>query len=156
MQNEVNWIKGVVAVIGGIAAYLWGPWDALIITLVTFVALDYITGVIKAGVLKKLDSAVGFRGLLKKLFIFAMVALATVIDRIVPAANNAIRSAVMLFYIANEGLSIIENAGEMGLPVPKILKAAIASLKKNSGEEDESNSTPSDSDTNDSNNDAQG
>jgi len=97
-------------------------------TLVALVALDYITGVIKAAVNKTLDSAVGFRGLIKKLFIFALVALATLVDRIIPEANSAIRSAVMIFYIANEGLSIVENAGEMGLPLPGALKKALVRL----------------------------
>lgn len=127
-EKAFEWIKAIVAAIGGIAVYLWGPWDSLCMTLVAFVAIDYITGVTKAAILKKLDSSAGFRGLLKKLFIFALVALATMIDRIIPEANNAIRSAVMLFYIANEGLSILENAGEMGLPLPKTLKNAIMKL----------------------------
>ncbi len=127
-EKALAWIKTSVATLGGIAVYLWGPWDALCMTLVAFVAIDYITGVTKAAILKTLDSSMGFRGLLKKLFIFALVALATMIDRIIPEANSAIRSAVMLFYIANEGLSILENAGEMGLPLPKSLKNAIMKL----------------------------
>lgn len=126
--KTLEWIKAAFASLGGIAAYLWGPWDSLCMTLVAFVAIDYITGITKAAVLKQLDSSVGFQGLLKKLFIFALVALATMIDRIIPEANSAIRSAVMVFYIANEGLSILENAGEMGLPLPKVLKNALHKL----------------------------
>lgn len=126
--KTLDWIKACIATIGGIAAYLWGPWDVLCMTLVAFVAIDYITGTIKAAILKELDSAVGFRGLLKKLFTFALVAVATMIDRIIPEANNAIRGAVMMFYIVNEGLSILENAGEMGLPLPKVLKNALKKL----------------------------
>ena len=127
-EKALAWIKTSVATLGGIAVYLWGPWDALCMTLVAFVAIDYITGVTKAAILKTLDSSMGFRGLLKKLFIFALVALATMIDRIIPEANSAIRSAVMIFYIANEGLSIVENAGEMGLPLPGALKKALVRL----------------------------
>ncbi len=126
--KTIEWIKAAIAAAGGILAYLFGPWDALCMTLVALVALDYITGVIKAAVNKTLDSAVGFRGLIKKLFIFALVALATLVDRIIPEANSAIRSAVMIFYIANEGLSIVENAGEMGLPLPGALKKALVRL----------------------------
>ena len=125
-----NWIKTAIAAIGGAAAYLWGPWDALILALVCVVAMDYVTGVVKAAVLRRLDSAVGFRGLMKKGFIFALVALAGIVDRILPAANDAVRSAVILFYIANEGLSILENAGEMGLPLPEPLKSALVKIQQ--------------------------
>lgn len=127
-EKTIEWIKTVLAGLGGIAAYLWGPWDLLCMTLVAFVAIDYVTGVTKAAVLKQLNSAVGFHGLLKKLFIFALVALATMADRIIPEANNAIRATVMVFYIANEGLSILENAVQLGLPVPKPLKDALQKM----------------------------
>ena len=109
MNHMVDWLKVAAAALGGAATYLFGPWDAMILALVCVVAIDYITGVIKALILKKLDSNVGFRGLLKKVFIFALVALATVIDRMIPAANQAIRAAVIAFYVANEGISILER-----------------------------------------------
>ena len=137
LHAETTWIKAAIAAMGGIAAYLWGPWDALIIALLVCAAIDYLTGVLKALCKKELSSEIGFRGIGKKIFMFAIVALANIIDGCVPATNGAIRSAAMLFYIANEGLSIVENAGEMGLPVPKILKDAIKSLKKTSGETEE-------------------
>jgi len=141
--KTLDWFKAVLAALGGIASYLWGPWDALCMTLVAIVAIDYVTGVTKAAILKQLDSAAGFRGLLKKLFIFALVALATLLDRIIPEANGAIRAAVMVFYIANEGLSILENAGEMGLPLPSALKDALHKLggsDKSGGGADENKS----------------
>lgn len=125
-MNTINWIKTAIAALGGVAAYIWGPWDALLTALVAMVAMDYISGVIKAAVLHELSSGVGFKGLLKKLFIFMLVGIATLIDRAIPEANNAVRSAVMLFYIANEGLSIVENAAALGLPLPKALKDALA------------------------------
>lgn len=131
----LSWLKGAAAVLGGIAVYLWGAWDALIAVLICCVVIDYITGVIKGWYKKELSSKVGFIGLLKKVFIFALVALATQIDKIVPSANGAIRAAVMIFYIANEGLSILENAGALGLPLPNILKKALIKLKEQSGEE---------------------
>lgn len=133
----LSWLKGAAAVMGGIAAYLWGAWDALIAVLICCVVIDYITGVAKAAYKRELSSRVGFVGLLKKMFIFALVALAAQIDRIVPSANGAIRAAVMIFYIANEGLSILENAGAMGLPLPSALSKALVALKKQSGESDE-------------------
>ncbi len=126
--KALDWIKTACAALGGVAAYLWGPWDALIIALIGLVAIDYITGIVKAALLKQLDSAVGFRGLMKKVFIFALVALASIVDKIVPATNQAVRSAVILFYIVNEGLSILENAGELGLPLPGALKSALTRL----------------------------
>ena len=124
-----EWVKGAFAALGGIASYIWGPWDALCMTLVAFVAMDYITGVAKAAVLKALSSSIGFHGLLKKLFIFVLVGAATLVDRVIPEANGAIRAAVMLFYIANEGISIIENAAELGLPIPKALLKAFAKFE---------------------------
>ena len=130
MNHMVDWLKVAAAELGGAAAYLFGPWDAMILALVCVVAIDYITGVIKALILKKLDSNVGFRGLLKKVFIFALVALATVIDRMIPAANQAIRAAVIAFYVANEGISILENAGEIGLPMPGALRTALKKLSE--------------------------
>ena len=136
MNHMVDWLKVAAAALGGAAAYLFGPWDAMILALVCVVAIDYITGVIKALILKKLDSNVGFRGLLKKVFIFALVALATVIDRMIPAANQAIRAAVIAFYVANEGISILENAGEIGLPMPGALRTALKKLSE-TGEKNE-------------------
>ena len=130
MNHMVDWLKVGAAALGVAATYLLEPWDAMILALVCVVAIDYITGVIKALILKKLDSNVGFRGLLKKVFIFALVALATVIDRMIPAANQAIRAAVIAFYVANEGISILENAGEIGLPMPGALRTALKKLSE--------------------------
>lgn len=136
MENILDWAKVGCAAAGGVIAYLWGPWDALIIALVACVVIDYITGIVKAAIAHKLDSAVGFKGLMKKVFIFALVALATVVDRVVPATNEAIRAAVIMFYIANEGLSILENAGELGLPLPNGLKKALNRMKEPSEREE--------------------
>lgn len=136
MERIFSWVKLASAAIGGVAAYLWGPWDAMIIALVCVVAIDYVTGVIKALILKELDSGTGFHGLLKKVFIFALVALATVVDRMVPAANQAIRAAVIAFYVANEGISILENAGEIGLPMPAALRGALKRLAQAGEAED--------------------
>lgn len=129
MDKVLEGLKYAAAGAGGILTYIWGPWDALIIALVIFVTLDYITGIAKAAVQGKLSSAVGFKGLLKKVAIFVLVAIGTVMDSVIPAANHAIRSAVIMFYIANEGLSILENAGQLGLPLPKVLKRALEKMK---------------------------
>ena len=129
MDNMVDVLRIAAAGIGGIATYIWGPWDALIIALVAMVIIDYITGVIKAAVQGKLSSAVGFRGLLKKVAIFLLVAVGVMVDRVIPATNEAVRSAVIFFSIANEGLSILENAGELGLPLPAALKKSLEKMK---------------------------
>ena len=129
MDNVVDALRIAAAGIGGIVTYIWGPWDALIVALVAMVIIDYITGVIKAAVQGKLSSAVGFRGLLKKVAIFLLVAVGVMVDRVIPATNEAVRSAVIFFYIANEGLSILENAGELGLPLPAALKKSLEKMQ---------------------------
>ena len=129
MDKVLEGLKYAAAGAGGLFAYLFGAWDALIIALVIFVVTDYITGIAKAATQGKLSSAVGFKGLLKKVMIFVLVMVGTVVDKAIPAANHAIRSAVIMFYIANEGLSILENAGELGLPLPKTLKSALEKMK---------------------------
>ena len=128
-EKAVMWIKGAIAALGGAAAYLWGPWDALINALIALVALDYVTGFICAAANKRLSSEIGFKGLIKKALIFALVAVAGVADKVIPATNQAIRAAVILFYIANEAISILENAAELGLPVPEKLKAVLIKTK---------------------------
>lgn len=129
MDNVVDALRIAAAGIGGIVTHIWGPWDALIVALVAMVIIDYITGVIKAAVQGKLSSAVGFRGLLKKVAIFLLVAVGVMVDRVIPATNEAVRSAVIFFYIANEGLSILENAGELGLPLPAALKKSLEKMQ---------------------------
>ncbi|MEA5059805.1 MAG: holin [Clostridia bacterium] len=131
----MNGFKSVVAVIGGIAAYLWGAWDALIQVLVAVVVIDYVTGVIKAAVKGELSSGVGFKGLAKKVAIFLIVALGVLVDTAIPATNGAVRSAVIMFYVANEGLSILENIGQLGVPLPVVLKGWLAKLKEEGGED---------------------
>ena len=128
-EKAVMWIKGAIAALGGAAAYLWGPWDALINALIALVALDYVTGVICAAANKRLSSEIGFKGLIKKALIFALVAVAGVADKVIPATNQAIRAAVILFYIANEAISIPQNAADLGLPVPEKLKAVLIKTK---------------------------
>ena len=103
MRNEMGdkiamWIKSAAAAIGGAAAYLWGPWDALITALIALVAIDYVTGVICAAVNGKLNSSVGFKGLMKKALIFALVAVAGIADRVIPAANQALRAADIVLH----------------------------------------------------------
>lgn len=134
-------VKTVLAAIGGVLVYLFGPCDALIIALVAVVVLDYITGVMSAAFTHKLSSAEGFRGILKKVAIFVLVALASLLDKLVPATNEAVRASVCVFYIANEGISILENVEKMGVPLPKILRDVLAKLNEEPQKKDDGKGT---------------
>ena len=132
MDHIIIGLKSAIAAIGGVLVWMYGPWDTLIAVLLAFVVLDYLMGVFNAAVQKTLSSSVGFKGLAKKVAIFVMVGLAALLDRVAPT-NGAIRAAVCLFYIANEGISILENAGALGLPLPAKLKDMLVQLKDKSG-----------------------
>jgi len=121
-------VKYVAAIGSSLVTYLFGGWSALIQILVAFVVIDYVTGVLAAGVRREISSSVGGRGIARKVLIFVLVACGHLVDMALGTAD-VIRDAVIYFYIANELLSIIENAGEIGLPVPDILKNAIERLK---------------------------
>ena len=118
----------IVAIGGSLVTYLLGGWSALIKILVAFVVIDYVTGVLAAAIRGKLNSNIGLKGIAKKVFIFVIVACGHLVDGAM-GTNNIVRDAAIYFYIANELLSILENAGEIGLPVPDMLKNAIERLK---------------------------
>ena len=128
-------IDSVAGAVGAVLGFMYGEVSGLFWALIAFMATDYITGVVVAAINKQLSSEVGFRGLAKKLMILVFVSLGHIADMYVLGGTPVAMSAVMLFYIANEGLSIIENAGNLGLPVPKKLKDIMAQLKKESEEE---------------------
>lgn len=136
MTNLGNYFKGVFSAIGGVIGYFVGVIDGFMITLVAFVVVDYITGVIAAIIQKKISSEIGFHGILKKVEIFLLVGIGTILDHNILGGSNVLRTAIIFFYIANEGISIAENAAVLGLPVPKKLKDTLAQLKDKS-EEDE-------------------
>lgn len=136
MSKLWNVLSGVFAAIGLWLGLFIGPVNGLLIALIVFVLTDYVTGFASAIVRKELSSSVGFKGLARKVLIFLIVGIANVLDVYVLGANAVLRTAVILFYMANEGLSIIENAGEIGLPIPKKLKEVLAQLRKKSGEDD--------------------
>ena len=127
-------IDSIAGVVGAVLGFMYGEVTGLFWALIAFMALDYITGVVVAAINKQLSSEVGFRGLAKKLMILVFVSLGHIADMYVLGGTPVAMSAVMLFYIANEGLSIIENAGNLGLPVPKKLKDIMVQLKKESEE----------------------
>ncbi len=128
-------IDSIAGAVGAVLGFMYGEVSGLFWALIAFMATDYITGVVVAAINKQLSSEVGFKGLAKKLMILVFVSLGHIADMYVLGGTPVAMSAVMLFYIANEGLSIIENAGNLGLPVPKKLKDIMAQLKKESEEE---------------------
>ena len=121
--------KSVTAIIAGIATTLLGGWDAALEILLIFVVLDYVTGVGAAIKTKTLKSSVGFDGLLKKGTIFLVVILAAQLDRITGNAAGVFRTATAFFFVANEGLSVLENVAEMGVSLPKFISNALMKMR---------------------------
>ncbi|AFE86257.1 holin [Bacillus phage PBC1] len=127
--------KSAVIVLGGSVGWYLGGWDALLRFLVILTVIDFITGSIAATVKGEAKSKVGFIGIARKVFIFVLVGIATHLDNLFGSAS-ALREAVLFFYIANELLSVIENAGRMGVPLPPALLNAVAVLNGKAGKED--------------------
>ena len=136
---DLIWAKIQIAItaIGGWLGYFLGGIDGLMIALLIFMTLDYITGVMCAIVDKKLSSEIGFKGIFKKVLIFALVGIGHILDTQVIGAGSVLRTAVIFFYLSNEGVSLIENAGHLGLPIPKKLKAVLEQLHDRAEMEDE-------------------
>lgn len=130
MKNAVNTMQVTFSMIGGWLGWVMGGWDGFLYALITFVAIDYLTGVMVAILDKRLSSEVGTRGIFKKVLIFALVAVGHMIDTQVLSNGNAIRTAVIFFYLSNEGISILENTARIGLPIPEKLKAILLQLNK--------------------------
>ncbi len=114
---------------------LLGGWDGFLYALLAFVVIDYITGLMCAVLDKKLSSEVGFRGIFKKVLIFSLVAIGNIVDQSVIGDGSVIRTAVIFFYLSNEGVSILENAAHIGLPVPQKLKDILEQLHNRDGKE---------------------
>ena len=136
MKEFWNTLQLVFAAVGGGLGYFLGACDRLLYALLIFVVCDYITGVMGAISDKKLSSVVGFRGICRKVLIFILVGIANVIDIKVLGQVGVLRTAVIFFYISNEGLSLIENAAHLGLPIPEKLKDALEQLHNKSDEEE--------------------
>ena len=128
-------VQMAFAAIGGWLGYFVGGADGLLITLLVFMVLDYVTGVMCGIVDKTLSSAVGFKGLFRKVLIFALVGVGHVVDMHIIGTGGALRSAVICFYLSNEGVSMLENAAHLGLPVPDKLKDILAQLHNRSDED---------------------
>lgn len=128
MKEFWNMIQLLFAGIGGWLGYFLGGCDGLLIALLLFVITDYITGVMCAIADKKLSSAVGFKGICRKVLIFLLVGIANILDMQVIGTGSVLRTAVIFFYISNEGVSLLENAGHLGLPIPVKIKAVLEPL----------------------------
>ena len=128
MKGFWNTVQMVFAVVGGWLGWFLGGCDGLLYALVAFVAVDYVTGVLCAVADRKLSSEVGFRGIAKKALIFLLVGMANVLDVQVIGSGCVMRTVVIFFYISNEGVSLVENAAHLGLPVPEKLKDVLAQL----------------------------
>ena len=131
MNKILESLKYVFIVIGGYIGFYLGSIDAFIYTLLAFIIADYVTGVLRAGVERKLSSSVGFKGIAKKIVIFIVVGIANLCDvNLIKGDGTMIRTAIIFFYIANEGLSILENTIAIGLPVPEKLREMLEQLKE--------------------------
>ncbi len=136
---DIVWAKVQMAftAIGGWIGYFVGGVDGLMTALLIFMVLDYVTGLMCAIADKKLSSAVGFKGICKKVLIIMLVGVAHVVDLHVVGTGDALRSAVVCFYLSNEGVSMLENAAHLGLPVPDKLKGILAQLHGRMDEQQE-------------------
>lgn len=128
MKQFWNVIQMVFAGVGGWLGYFLGGYDGLLYALVIFMAADYITGVMCAVSDKKLSSAVGFKGICRKVLILMLVGIANLLDVQVIGTGAVLRTAVIFFYLSNEGVSLLENAAHLGLPIPEKLKGILAQL----------------------------
>lgn len=123
-----GFFNAALAAVGAVCGFFFGELNGMLIALIAISVMDYVTGVIAAAVSKTLSSAIGFKGICKKLMLFTLVAVANIIDTQV-IGGAALRTAVIFVFIANEGLSIIENSAEMGVPIPQKLKDVLSQIR---------------------------
>ena len=139
MKEFWNSIQFVFTVIGGWLGYFLGGYDGLLYALIVFMVMDYITGVMCAVSDKKLSSAVGFKGICRKVLILMLVGIANLLDVEVIGTGAVLRTAVIFFYLSNKGVSLLENAAHLGLPIPEKLKEVLAQLHKKAESGDDGN-----------------
>ena len=147
MDKFFNWISVVVGIFGGVFAWAFGAWDKLLCALITLIILDYITGLLKGWYTKRLSSEIGFKGIAKKIVILIMVVTANVLQTVI-GDKIMLREIVIMFFIANEGLSLLENCAEInGGNIPKKLKDVLLQLRGKSEEEPEDSNDDTEEDT---------
>lgn len=130
MDKFKDLVKIFFTIFGSLIGFFLGDLDIFIYSLTAFVICDYVSGIIRAGFERKLSSKIGFKGILKKIMIFIIVGIANICDKNLIKNQAMIRSSIIFFYIANEGLSILENALAMDLPIPKKLKILLEQFKE--------------------------
>ena len=133
MKTVWNTIQMAITAFGGFLGWFLGGFDGFLYALIAFAVIDYLTGVMCAINDKTLSSAVGFRGICRKVLIFAMVGLANILDIYILGEGSVLRTAVIFFYLSNEGVSMLENAAHLGLPVPDKLKDVLQQLHEREG-----------------------
>lgn len=133
----VNWVQMIMILLGGYLGWFMGGVDGFMYALISMVLLDYLTGVMCAILEKRLSSSIGYRGIFKKISIFIMVATAHIIDEQIIGDGSVLRTAVIFFYCANEGISLLENASKMGLPIPEKIKDVLSKLKEQGGNQND-------------------
>ncbi|GHU89490.1 holin [Clostridia bacterium] len=135
-MGNINWFSATLATIGAFLGWFLGGLDGFIYALIAFTVADYITGVMCAVVTKTLSSEIGARGIFKKVVIFLLVGIGHLADVYLLGDGEALRTALIFFYISNEGISLIENAAIIGLPIPEKLKDILTQIrdKNNKGD----------------------
>ena len=145
MKAVMDKLELAFAAVGGVVGWFLGGFDGFLYALIVFVVMDYLTGVLAAGVRKDLSSEVGFKGIAKKVCIFVLVGIANIVDTQVIHDGAAIRTAVIFFYLANEGISILENSTVIGLPAPQKLREMLQQLtEEKHPQEDAETEAPAD------------
>ncbi len=139
MKNIWNGIQIVFTALGGFLGWFLGGADGFLYALIAFVVIDYITGVMCAISDKQLSSEVGFRGICRKVLIFILVGVGNIVDVYVLQSGSVLRTAVIFFYLSNEGISLLENAGRLGLPIPQKLKDVLSQLHNKGGNDEGGN-----------------
>lgn len=135
MKEFWNYIQIFFAAIGGWIGFFLGGWDGALYALITFITVDYITGVMCAVTDRRLSSEIGFRGICRKVIILTLVGVGSILDRQIVGTGSMLRTAVIFYYLSNEGISILENATRLGLPVPEKLKNVLEQLKNDKKED---------------------
>lgn len=143
MKNIWYGIQAAFTALGGFLGWFLGGADGFLYALIAFVVIDYITGVMCAISDKQLSSEVGFRGICRKVLIFILVGIGNIVDVYVLQNGNVLRTAVIFFYLSNEGISLLENAGRLGLPIPQKLKDILSQLHDKGGNDKGGNNNDS-------------
>lgn len=129
MDKILNYIKVIIMALGTGVTWLLGTWDTALVVLIVFMTLDYATGLLRAWINKEVSSDVGLKGIARKGLIFVVLIVAVMLDRLLNTGTWVFRTLVCYFYIANEGISLLENCAGLGLPIPEKIKDALAQLK---------------------------